>query len=167
MKKSIYQIVSEHQNVLNTRKRLTEIFSMIAECQVTIGESYALKYWCSAFSEREVFDYDFILHALPENMEKIEKFLGLLNYQTGWICSPRYYGYKSIYFGYCNGLRVDILLQPGKYCSSATFETLEDIIEVKRQWCEKATKQDVKPRNKDIEDIATYESWKAENSLSF
>ena len=85
MEKSIYQIVSEHQNVLNTRERLEEMFSKIADCHVTIGGSYMLKYWCEAFSEREVSDYDFILHALPENMEKIDNFLSIMNSITGWV----------------------------------------------------------------------------------
>lgn len=167
MKKSIYQIVVEHQRVLDTREKLEKMFSMIAECHVTIGGSYMLKYWCEAFEERVVSDYDFILHALPEDIVKIGKFLSLMNYQTGWIGSPRYYDYKSFYFGFCNGLRVNIILKPGKYCPCANFESLKDIIDVKRAWCEKAIKAGKKPRYKDVEDIATYEKWEAENDLPF
>ena len=167
MKKSIYQIVSEHNYVLDTRERLEKMFSMIAECHVTIGGSYMLKYWCEAFEDRVVSDYDFILHALPEDTVKIEKFLSLMNYQTGWIGSPRYYDFKSFYFGHCNGLRVNIILKPGKYCPCANFESLKDIIAVKRAWCEKAIKAGKKPRYKDVEDIATYETWEAENDLPF
>lgn len=37
MKKSIKQIVSEHQRVLDTRVRLEKMFSMIAKCHVAIG----------------------------------------------------------------------------------------------------------------------------------
>ena len=161
MKKSIYQIVCEHRRVLETRENLEKMFSMIAECHVTIGGSYMLKYWCEAFDDREVSDYDFILHALPENIEKIERFLRLMNCQTGWIGMPKYYDYKSFYFGYCNDLRVNIILKPGKYCPCADFESLKNIIDVKKQWCEKAIKAGKKPRYKDVEDIATYENWMA------
>ena len=124
MKKSIKQIVSEHQNVLDTRERLEKMFSMIAECHVTIGGSYMLKYWCEAFSEREVSDYDFILHALPENIAKIEDFLAMMARQTSWIEAPKYYDYKSIYFGHCNSLKVNIILKPGKYCPCSIFDML-------------------------------------------
>lgn len=167
MKKSIYDIVCEHQNVLNTRERLEKMFSMIAECHVTIGGSYMLKYWCEAFEDREVSDYDFILHALPENIAKIENFLAMMARQTFWIEAPKYYDYKSIYFGHCNNLKVNIILKPGKYCPCADFESLKDIIDVKRAWCEKAIKAGRKPRYKDVEDIATYEAWEAENDLPF
>ena len=167
MEKSIYQIVSEHKNVLNTRERLEEMFSKIADCHVTIGGSYMLKYWCEAFSEREVSDYDFILHALPENMEKIDNFLSIMNGITGWIGGCRYYDRKSFYFGYCNGLRINIILESGKYCPCANFESLKDIINVKKEWCEEAIKQGKRPRYKDVEDIATYEAWEAENDLPF
>ena len=167
MKKSIYQIVSEHNHVLETRKRLEKMFSMIAECHVTIGGSYMLKYWCEAFEDREVSDYDFILHALPENIQKIEIFLGLMARQTSCIEGLKYYDYKSIYFGHCNGLRVNVILKPGKYCPCANFESLKDIIAIKKAWCEKAIKEGKRPRYKDVEDIATYEMWEAENDLPF
>lgn len=167
MKKSIKQIVSEHQNILDTRERLEKMFSLIAECHVTIGGSYMLKYHCDAFSEREVSDYDFILHALPENIQKIESFLAMMNHQTGWIGQPKYYDYKSLYFGHCNGLKVNIILKPGKYCHCANFETIDDIITVKREWCEKAIKQGKKPRYKDVDDISTYEAWLVEHDLPF
>lgn len=167
MKKSINKIVSEHNHVLDTRERLEKMFGMIAKCHVTIGGSYMLKYHCEAFADREISDYDFILHALPEDIAKIENFLGMMNYQTGWIGSPKYYDYKSFYFGHCNGLKVNIILKPGKYCPCADFESLKDIIAVKKAWCEKAIKAGKKPRYKDIEDIATYEMWEAENDLPF
>ena len=167
MKKSILDIVSEHQNVLNTRERLENMFSLIAECHVTVGGSYMLKYWCEAFADREVSDYDFILYALPENIEKIETFLAMMNRQTGWIGQCKYYDYKSFYFGAVNKLKVNIILKPGKYCPCCDFESLIDIIAVKKQWCEKAIKEGKKPRYKDVEDIATYEAWEAENDLPF
>ena len=167
MKKSIMQIVSEYNHVLDTRERLEKMFSMIAECHVTIGGSYMLKYWCEAFSEREVSDYDFILHALPENIVKIESFLAMMDCQTGWIGGCKYYDYKSFYFGHCNSLKVNVILKPGKNCPCANFESLKDIIDVKKQWCEKAIKAGKKPRYKDVEDIATYETWEAENDLPF
>lgn len=167
MKKSIKQIVSEHQNVLDTRVRLEKMFSMIAKCHVAIGGSYMLKYWCEAFADREVSDYDFILHALPEDCVKIEAFVELLHSQTCCVGTPGYYDYKSFYFGHLHGKKVNIILKPGQYCPCASFESIEDIIAIKRAWCEKALKEGKKPRYKDVEDIATYEKWEADNDLPF
>lgn len=167
MKKSIYQIVVEHQRVLDTREKLEKMFSKIAECHVTVGGSYILKYWCEAFSEREVSDYDFILHALPENIQKINEFLNLMNGITKWMKESKYYDYKSFYFGTVNGLRINVILKPGKCCPCMNFETLTDIIAVKRAWCEKAIKAGKKPRYKDVEDIAIYEAWEADQDLPF
>ncbi len=167
MKKSILDIVSEHQRVLDTRERLEKVFNVIAECHVTIGGSYMLQYWSEAFSEREISDYDFIVHALPEEIIKIDKFISLMNAQTGWFGECKYYQYKSFYLGYCNGKKVNIILKPGKYCPCANFETLKDIIDIKKAWCDKAIKQGKRPRYKDIEDITTYESWMADQHLPF
>lgn len=120
-KKSIKSIVWEHQNVLNVRERLNRMFNLIAKCHVTIGGSYMLKYWCEAFSEREVSDYDLVLYALPENAEKIRKFIYLLKRQTDTavadyrdnsVISMFDYdggGYFTFYFGKCNGLPVNII----------------------------------------------------------
>jgi len=167
MKKSIYQIVSEHHNVLNTRKRLEKTFSMIAECHVTVGGSYMLKYWCEAFEEREVSDYDFILYALPEDMQKIESFIASFNHLVGVFGSLKYYDYKSFYCGFLNGKRINIILKEGKYCPRCDFESLANIIAVKKQWCDKAIKEGKKARYKDVEDIAIYEMWEAKNDLLF
>lgn len=167
MKKSIRQIVCEHERALSTRERLEKMFNMIAECHVTVGGSYMLKYWCEAFEDREISDYDFIIHGLPEDIKKIETFIGIMNYQTGWIGSTRYYDYKSFYFGNCNGMKVNIILKPGKYCPCTNFESLKDIIDVKRAWCDRAINNGGKPRFKDVLDIATYEQWEAENDLPF
>ena len=166
MKKSIQMIVSEHRHVLQTRERLEKMFSLIAECHVTVGGSYMLKYWCEAFEDREVSDYDFILHALPENIKKIEKFVELIGLQLGWN-APCYYDYKTFYMGHCLGLKVNIILKPGKYCPCSDFESLEDIINVKRAWCEKAIKQGRRARDKDVMDIATYEDWELSQELPF
>ena len=167
MKKSIMRIVSEHNNVLETRENLEKMFSMIAECHVTVGGSYMLKYWCEAFDDREVSDYDFILHALPDDIGKIKTFITVFNRLTGYFCAPMYYDYASFYCGHLHGKRVNVILKPGKYCPCANFESLKDIIAVKKAWCEKAIKQGKKPRYKDVEDIATYEAWEAENDLPF
>lgn len=167
MKKSICTVVREHQNVLNTRERLENIFKSIAPCHVTVGGSYMLKYWCEAFESREVSDYDFILRAAPEDIEKIGKFISLMNYQTGWFGESKYYDYKSIYFGLCNGKKANVILKPGKYCPCNNFESIEDIIKVKKAWCEKAIKNGRKPRFKDVYDITVYENWEAENGLPF
>ena len=168
MKKSIQQIVLEHDRVLATRKRLEKMFSMIANCHVTIGGSYMLTYWCEAFSDRVVSDYDFILYALPEDMAKIKTFIDLLNRQTVCFGELKYYDNISIYCGFCNGKRANVILKPvEKYCPCTNYETLEDIIAVKRAWCEKAIKQGKKPRYKDVLDISVYEDWLKEEDLPF
>ena len=162
MKQSIYQVVTEHGSVLATRKNLQEMFSMIAKCHVTIGGSYMLKYWCEAFADREVSDYDFIVNALPEDAEKLYDFLSRMNYLTGWLGTRNYYPYKSFYMGYLHGKAINVIIKPGKYCPCNNFERLEDIMNIKKAWCERALNRGEEPRYKDVEDIATYEQWQKE-----
>ena len=180
MKKSIESVVFEHQCVLNTRERLEKMFSMIADCHITIGGSYMLKYWCDAFADREVTDYDLILYALPENIEKIRKFIYLLkrqsdtavaDYRDNQVISMFDYdggGYFTFYFGKCNGLPVNIILKPvDRYCPCSIYELLDEIINIKREWCSKAMKYGRKPRYKDVWDIAVYEEWLYGKGLPF
>lgn len=166
-KQNIMQIVSEYKQVLSTREKLEKMFNMIADCHVTIGGSYALKYFCEAFNERKVSDYDFILHALPENIDKIGKFIALLNTVSGAVHTHKYYDYPSFYLGYIMGKRINVILKPGQYCSCTFFEDIADIIQVKERWVEKAIKNKKMPRQKDIDDIETYKTWLAEHDLPF
>lgn len=168
MKQSIKTVLDTHRIVLGTRRELFNLFNMIARCHVTIGGSYALKYWCEAFADREVSDYDFILHATGDNLTKILTFLSRLNSRID-IMLPYYnrYDTPSYSFGMCAGKKVNIIVHNGDSRPDEAFEALEDIIKVKKKWCDDALKLGNKPRFKDVEDITTYEQWKAENDLPF
>lgn len=160
--KSIKDIIREYQCICNKRTQLNDLFNMVAPCHVTIGGSYMLKYWCEAFSDREVSDYDFILHAEDENMEKLKRFLRMMHSATGMI-EFKYYDNISFYMGYVLGKKANIILNPGSYCKCSISESIEDIIDIKKKWADKAISEGRKPRMKDIADITTYEDWKAQN----
>ena len=166
MKKSIKEILHDHQEVLTTRGRIDRLFNMVAPCRVTVGGSYMLKYWCEAFSERTISDYDFILHAKRVDMVQIKDFIDVLGKLTH-ITKMKYYNNPSICMGSLMGRPVNILFKEDECKSFGVFESIEDIIEVKKSWCEKALKEGRDPRPKDLEDIATYEGWLAENDLPF
>lgn len=168
MKSSIQEILFEHQDVLNKRKQLDQLFNMIASCHVSIGGSYALKFWCSAFSEREVSDYDFIVRGSKDELEKIDKFVTLQNTITRWFKLPEKYQYmdrKSFYMGELRGKKINVILEPTEDIVVIwDIEFLEDIIDVKRQWCKEYISKGQRPRYKDVHDIALYEEWKSKNA---
>lgn len=160
--KSIKDIIAEHQMVLNKREELNRLFNMIADCHITVGGSYMLRYWCEDFFDREVSDYDFILHGEEKDIDKIKRFLGTLSHSTGMI-TFKYYDNVSFYLGYLNGKKVNIILSTEHHCKCSIFESIEDIINIKRKWADKAISEGRKPRMKDIADITIYENWKAQN----
>ena len=165
MKQSIKQLLHEYDKVMNTRERLEKIFGMITDCHVTVGGSYALKYLCEIFAEREVSDYDFILYADEKGATKIKSFVSLMNVSMPVMSEAYMYtGHLSFYWGYLNGKKINIILKTDKYCPCANFESLDEIIDIKRKWCEEAIKNGKAPRVKDEEDIMKYDEW---SSLPF
>ena len=148
---SIKDTILEHNQILLTRSKLEKMFNIIANCRVTIGGSYMLKYWSDAYASRVVNDYDFILYAKNSDYFKIVRFLNQLQDILPIIskgCS-----YNSFYLGTLNGKNINIIPKKVDALPLSYVEELQDIIKVKEKWVEKAIKKGCKPRPKDLEDI--------------
>lgn len=148
--KSIKDIISEHNQILLTRSKLENMFKTIANCRVTVGGSYMLKYWSDAYSSRVVNDYDFILYAKNLDYFKIVRFLNQLQDILSIILKG---SYNSFYLGTLNGKNINIIPKKVDVLPLSYVEELQDIIKVKEKWVEKAIKKGCKPRPKDLEDI--------------
>ena len=147
---SIKDIILEHDQILRTRSKLEDMFKTIANCRVTVGGSYMLKYWSDAYASRVVNDYDFILYAINLDYFKIVKFLNDLQN----ILSITSKGsYNSFYLGSLNGKNINILPKKVDTLPSSDFEGLQDIIKIKEKWVADALRNERKPRPKDLEDI--------------
>ena len=157
--KTIREIVKEYKKVASTRGKLQMLFSIIAPCFVKVGGSYALKYQHEAFTDREVADYDFIVYA--ENREGYQKLSQFFILLSSMIMDKTYYDNPSIYMGKINGKKVNVIL-PEKLMesSSSTFEDVEHIIQIKKDWIEKYQKKSKNSRSKDIRDVDAYNNFK-------
>ena len=150
--KTIREIVKEYKKVASTRGKIQMMFNVIAPCFTKVGGSYALKYQHEAFADREVSDYDFIVYAKDgEGYQKLFQFFILL---SSMLMDKTYYSNPSVYMGTINGKKVNVLLSE-KFIESAssTFEDVEHIIQIKKDWIEKYSKMGKKPRAKDIVDV--------------
>lgn len=154
------KIVVEYKKVLATREKIETVLGMIAPCHVTIGGSYALRHQCDAFWGREIHDYDFIVHGEQKDLQKIKTFVRTALHLLE--DTPTYEVENlAFYIGKVGNKKGNVILQEGKYCPSALFESVEDIIAIKKIWAKKS------PRPKDLLDIEIFEGWKAENDLPF
>lgn len=168
--KDICSIIQENKKVLKVRDSLIEIFRPIAkDFSVTIGGSYALKYWCEAFADREISDYDFIVKTSIVDAHRVIDFLDKLC-KLGCILKPRtYYDYPSYYMGYVYGKRVNVIVvgTESPFTSSSYYESTKNVIDVKKSWVRREQAAGRIPREKDLRDIETYEKWANDNNLPF
>lgn len=157
--KTIREIVKEYKKVASTRGRIQMMFNVIAPCFTKVGGSYALKYQHEAFANREVEDYDFIVYAKDrEGYQKLFQFFILL---SSIIMDKTYYDNPSVYLGTINGKKVNVILSEEFIESSpSTFEDVEHIIKVKKDWIEKYQRKSKNSRAKDIQDVNTYNNFK-------
>ena len=168
--KDIYSIIQENQKVLKVRDNLMEIFRPIAkDFSVTIGGSYALKYWCEAFANREVSDYDFIVRVCPSEANSILSYLNKLCMLEIVGHPNAYYNYPSFYMGCCLGKRINVIVVSTNDPSVpiGLYESVNNIIEIKKAWVRREQAAGRIPREKDLRDIETYEKWYNENNLPF
>ena len=150
---SIKDTILEHNQILLTRSKLEKMFNAIANCKVTVGGGYMLKYWSDAYASRVINDYDFILYATNSDYFKIVRFLN----QLQDILSITSKGsYNSFYLGTLNGKNINIIPKKVDALPLSYFEELKDIIKIKEKWVEKAIKKGCKPRPKDLADIEIF-----------
>lgn len=157
--KTIREIVKEYKKVASTRGKIQMMFNVIAPCFTKVGGSYALKYQHEAFTDREVKDYDFIVYAKDrEGYQKLFQFFILL---SSIIMDKTYYDNPSVYLGRINGKKVNVILSEEFIESpSSTFEDVEHIIRIKKDWIEKYQRKSKNSRAKDIQDVNTYNNHK-------
>lgn len=155
MKQSISQILAIHSKVLGTRETIKRLFEEY-DVSVTIGGSYALKFFCSEFADREQKDYDFIIQGDKETLDKVRNILeGLC--RLG-VASKGYSAGCAYHVGTLNGLPIDIILQEGKKkVPCVLFQSVEDVLNAKRGYVEDYIKRGREPREKDLKDIALLE----------
>ena len=168
--KDIFAIIQENKALLRTRETLLDILKpVVKDISVQIGGSYALKFWCEAFSDREISDYDFIVKTSIVDAHRVIDFLDKLC-KLGCISKPyTYYDYPSYYMGYVYGKRVNIIVvgTESPFTSSSYYESTENVIDVKKSWVRREQAAGRIPREKDLRDIETYEKWYNENNLPF
>lgn len=154
MKRSICDILTEHNSVLRRRELISTLFNSVAKCTVVVGGSYMLKYWSEIYSNREVHDYDFVVYADGSDYDKILVFMKTLAaISEGFL---GYGDYLSIYLHSLNGKKVNVILKKGTMPSCSIYEGLQEILKVKQEWVSKAIKEGRTPRKKDLDDIARY-----------
>lgn len=157
MKQAINQILAIHSKVLETRETIKGLFKEY-DVSVTIGGSYALKFFCPEFADREQKDYDFIIQGDKEALDKVRDILeGLC--QLG-VASKGYSAGCAYHVGTLNGLPIDIILQEGeKKVPCVIFQSVEDVLNAKRSYVEDYIKKGREPREKDLKDIALLEEY--------
>lgn len=165
MKRSICDILTEHDSVLKRRELISTLFNSVAKCTVVVGGSYMLKYWSEIYSNREVHDYDFIVYADGSDYDKILVFMKTLAAMSG--SSLGYGDYLSIYLHNLNGKKVNVVLKKGIMPSCCIYEGLQEILKVKQEWVDKAIKEGRTPRKKDLDDIARYNIHQLTYGLPF
>lgn len=168
--KDIFAIIQENKALLRTRETLLDILKpVVKDISVQIGGSYALKFWCEAFADREISDYDFIVKTSIVDAHRVIDFLDKLC-KLGCISKPcTYYDYPSYYMGYVYGKRVNVIVvgTESPFTSSSHYESMKDVIDVKKAWVRREEQSHRQPRAKDLKDIEIYEKWINDNNLPF
>jgi hypothetical protein len=154
--KPIKDILAEYKMLMAYKDDLTSLCKGFTQekVRIAIGGSYALKYMIPSFAEREVHDYDFIIRTTTQGVVDIKQGLARLS-RLGLLIREEGSSSEAIPLAKIMGKKAEILF---KNCSdrgitSNAFETPRDILEIKKEYCEKRTKQGVPPRAKDLEDI--------------
>ena len=166
--KDLFSVIQENKHLLEVRKTLVGILKpLVEDFSVQIGGSYALKYWSEAFADREISDYDFIVKVSPTEVNKVNK-------HFGWLCKlgiakrpTNYYDYPSYYMGYALGKKINVIVVPSNLLAYDIYESVQDIINVKKSWVRRAQQSGKLPRAKDLKDIEIYEKWVKDIDLPF
>lgn len=159
--KSIQEIVREYQHLLSYRARLFAFCGRLTseKFNIVIGGSYALKYYIPNF-DREVGDYDFIVKGNAKAIEDIKTVLNML--RSLYAIDGHGSSSESIGLARLMGKKVDILFKVTDDLSARQegriFETEENILKVKKEYCDKRAKTGLPIRQKDLADIAIIET---------
>lgn len=163
MKKSYLEIEKELKLVKKFRTSLNELFGNFPTINVSIGGSYALKAQLGQFHERQISDYDFIIHYYKEDDRykamRIIRALCEMRLLVPCASGSKDYDDNSWYFTNLelDGKRINLLMASETSSSVGCWEEPENILKVKRQYIEEAIKKNKIPREKDINDIRILE----------
>lgn len=160
--KTIKDILAEHKMLMAYREDLMALCKGFTgeKVRIAIGGSYALKYMIPSFANREVHDYDFIIRTTTQGVIDIKQGLARLN-RLGLLLREEGSSSEAIALTKIMGKKAEILFKncPDGDISRTAFETPKDILEIKKEYCEKRTKAGVPPRAKDLEDIKKIEEY--------
>lgn len=164
MKKSFLERTKELDALRRVRVKLYTLIAKLPNTHLVIGGSYALKVQCACFDDRECNDFDFIVHCANEEAFR-NTHSALHDYvQCGMLkfaeenLNKEYAYTRYILPGGVLGKKAEILvrivdhLEPG-----LMFEKPLDIIKIKRQWVGKFIAARKEPRQKDLDDINTWD----------
>lgn len=167
---SLAERMHELREVLEKRVTLYDVFNRVAPCEVLVGGSYALVYQCPAYveMEREVNDYDFIIFPRDEEASyEIKAFIEDLDNLVDIHLNRGYSNNLSLHLGTCNGKAVNVILSTtlwkNREVEEPGFETVANVIKVKKQWCKLGISKD---RRKDLLDIVAYRQYLSEQKNS-
>lgn len=162
--KSIKKIEQELNWVRNTRSYIAMMLKDVADVNVLIGGSYALKYQCDCFENREITDYDFIVRVNNKEVMEVSNFFHALTYmgitEHGYSGNGAY-KFRNVCF---NGKYAECIIVPVEDTVSVhsvrpfgrIWEKPVNIIEAKKGYIEEFTKKGLKPRQKDVDDVDNY-----------
>ena len=162
--RSIKSIEQELNWVRNTRSNIAMLLKDVADVNVLIGGSYALKYQCDCFESRVVTDYDFIIRVCKKDACKVFGFfrsLVFLNIAEHGYSGNDAFKFKSVCL---NGKYAECIIVPvDDTCSVHSFRTFGrvwekpiNIIKAKEGYIEEFHKKGLEPRQKDVEDVDNY-----------
>lgn len=162
--KSIKRVEQELHWVRNTRNYIATLLKDVAEVNVLIGGSYALKYQCDSFSNREVSDYDFIIRANEYEISKVrDLFASLvkLGIAIQGYSSNEAYVLESVCL---NGKHAECIIVPvpdgTSICNfrkiGRIWEKPINVIQAKEKYVADYKAKGLEPRPKDISDIENY-----------
>lgn len=165
MKRNLIDLFREKQMVEDERLTLLNFVAPFGKFTCHIGGSYIMKLWISECLTKESHDYDFIIRG--ENLAKLRVHLESL-VRLGIISRGSSDPNGSYRIGTLLGRPVDVLLDD-KYSSpkASAYESLRTILQVKKDWIERALKNSKQPRQKDLDDVSIIEKHLKEGELPF
>lgn len=159
--RSTQEIVREYQCLLGYRAKLFAFCEKLTseKFNIVIGGSYALKYYIPNF-DREVGDYDFIIKGNAKAIDDIKTVLNML--RSLYVIDKRGSSPESIELTMLMGKKVDILFKVTDDLSARQegriFETEENILKVKKEYCDMRPRRGLPVRQKDLDDIEIIET---------
>lgn len=162
--RSIKSIEKELNWVRNTRSNIAMLLKDVADVNVLIGGSYALKYQCDCFENREVTDYDFIIRVCKNDADKVYNFFQTLSNMG--IAEHGYSGNDAYKFRnvILDGKYAECIIVPVEdTCSVHSVRTFgriwekpANIIKAKEGYIEEFRLKGLEPRQKDVNDVENY-----------